>query len=225
MDVAPGPASRDRIARNLESPGSSNAESDADIDGALIARARAGDGEALDGLVVRHQDRVYNMAFRILGDREDALDVAQEVFLTVHRTIARFEARARFSTWLYRVTVNRCRDELRRRASRKHARPRSLNALTRGSDGDDDRGWEPAASGPSPQEMASSGEMGHWIAAAIAALPEDAREVLVLRDVEECAYEEIAEVLSIPVGTVRSRLHRARGLLRDRLRPRLEAES
>ncbi len=107
------------IGGNLESPISSKSVPDPERDAALVAQARTGDPAAFDALVVRYQDRVYNMAFRMLGHREDALDVAQEIFLTVYRSLARFQAKARFSTWLYRVTVNRCRDELRRRGTVK----------------------------------------------------------------------------------------------------------
>jgi len=211
-------------AKNLESPIPSNPVQDHDLDGSLIARARAGESDALDALVVRYQDRVFNMAYRILGNREDALDTAQEIFLTVFKTMHRFEERARFSTWLYRVTVNRCRDELRRRGTRKHTRPRSLDAVRAGDEQDGGRA-DPPARGLSPEESAIAGEAGATIQAAIDGLPEDAREVLVLRDVEDCSYEEIADILSIPVGTVRSRLHRARGLMRDALRPMLEEKA
>ena len=202
---------------NLESPIPSNPVPDHELDGPLIARARAGDGDALDELVVRYQDRVFNMAYRILGNREDALDTSQEIFITVFRTLHRFEERARFSTWLYRVTVNRCRDELRRRATRKHARPRSLDAAR--------AAHEENGGQADPPQMAIAGEASARIQAAIDGLPDDTREVMVLRDVEDCSYEEIAEILAIPVGTVRSRLHRARSLMRDALQPMLEGEA
>ncbi len=208
----------------MESPIPSNPVQDHELDGPLIARARAGDGDALDELVVRYQDRVFNMAYRILGNREDALDTAQEIFITVFKTLHRFEERARFSTWLYRVTVNRCRDELRRRATRKHARPRSLDAA-RAADEENGGRADPPARGPSPPELAIAGEASARIQEAIDGLPDDTREVMVLRDMEDCSYEEIADILAIPVGTVRSRLHRARSLMRDALQPMLEGEA
>ncbi|MFI5403761.1 MAG: RNA polymerase sigma factor, partial [Planctomycetota bacterium] len=117
------------------------------------------------------------------------------------------------STWLYRVTVNRCRDELRRRATVKHTRPRPL-----GGPDPDDPPADPPARAASPEDAAVSRESLALVAAAVAALPEESREALVLRDVEGLSYEEIAAALEVPVGTVRSRLHRARSLLRDRLR-------
>jgi RNA polymerase sigma-70 factor (ECF subfamily) len=197
----------------LKPLGSSNTEADPARDAALVARARTGDRAAFDELVLRHEDRVYNMALRMLGNADDALDVAQEIFLSAYRALDGLEMKSLFSTWLYRVTVNRCRDEMRRRATVKHTRPRPLG----GPDPDDPPADPPARSG-SPEDAAISRESAAIVAAAVAALPEDAREALVLRDVEGLAYEEIADVLGVPVGTVRSRLHRARSLLRDRLR-------
>jgi len=193
---------------------SSNPEAAPARDAELVARARDGDRDAFDELVRRHEDRVYNMALRMLGNADDALDLAQEVFLSAYRALAGFESKALFSTWLYRVTVNRCRDEMRRRATVKHTRPRSL---TQGRNPEDPPGDPPARTG-SPVEAALARESQALVASAVSQLPEEAREVLVLRDVEELSYEEIASVLDVPVGTVRSRLHRARSLLRDRLR-------
>ena len=188
-------------------------------DAELVARARRGDREAFDELVLRYQDRVYAMAQRMLGNRDDALDTAQEIFLSVYRGLDRFEGASRFSTWLYRVTVNRCRDELRRRATVKHTRPASLHAA---ADRDDAAQPEPASTNPGPEERAIGREAAALLEQAIGELPEDAREVLLLRDVEDLAYDDIAAVLEVPVGTVRSRLNRARTLLRDRIRPILE---
>ena len=206
---------------NLRPPSTSNTPADLVGDAELVARARDGDRAAFDQLVIRHQDRVYNMALRMLGHPDDALDLAQEVFLSAYRALGGFEAKAAFSTWLYRVTVNRCRDELRRRSTVKHTRPRPLGARAN----PDDPSADPPARGASPHELAVARESEAIIAAAVAELPGDAREVLVLRDVEGLAYEEIAHVLEVPVGTVRSRLNRARTLLRDRLREVLETES
>lgn len=199
----------------MSGPIPSKSEHDQGAELALVARARRGDAEALDTLVLRYQDRVFNMCYRMLANRDDALDVAQEVFLTVFRSIGRFEERARFSTWLYRITVNRCRDELRRRASVKHTRPQSLHAS---EDPVDPRGPEPA-----PDEQASAKELESLVERCIEELPGDVREVLVLRDTQDLPYDDIASILDIPVGTVRSRLNRARTLLKERLAPILEA--
>jgi len=185
-------------------------------DAELVARARKGDRAAFDGLVARHQDRVFTMAYRMLGHREEALDACQEVFLAAYRSLGAFEEKARFTTWLYRVTVNRCRDELRKRGFVKHTRPASLDATPDGT------ALEPPAD-PSadPARAAESRERDEHVARAIAALPEESRAVLVLRDVQGLAYDEIAAVLAVPVGTVRSRLFRARAQLRGALAPML----
>jgi RNA polymerase sigma-70 factor (ECF subfamily) len=198
----------------LRERNSSKAEADPARDAELVARARGGDRAAFDELVLRHEDRVFNMALRMLGNADDALDLAQEVFLSAYRALKGFESKALFSTWLYRVTVNRCRDEMRRRATVKHTRPRPLGALRDADDPPED----PEARAASPVDAAVARESHGIVAAAVAALPDDAREALVLRDVEGLAYEEIAEILDVPVGTVRSRLHRARSLVRERLR-------
>jgi RNA polymerase sigma-70 factor (ECF subfamily) len=182
-------------------------------DAELVARARGGDRAAFDALVLRHQDRVYNMAFRMLGDREEALDAAQEIFLAAYRSLGAFESKARFSTWLYRVTVNRCRDELRKRGTAKHARPASL-------EGAQNRSIEPPApGGADPARAAEARERHEAVARAIASLPEETRAAVVLRDVQGLSYEEIAEVLGVPAGTVRSRIFRGRAQLRAELAP------
>ena len=156
------------------------------------------------------------MSYRMLSNREDAMDISQEVFITVFKSLGRFQERARFGTWLYRITVNRCRDELRRRGSVKHTRPASLDA------GD---GTLPAGPAAGPVEQAEAGELEALIELAIAELPDDVREVLVLRDTQDLNYEQIAAIVDVPVGTVRSRLNRARTLLRERLGPMLEKDS
>ncbi|MHC4957364.1 MAG: sigma-70 family RNA polymerase sigma factor [Planctomycetota bacterium] len=202
---------------NLPGPNPSNPAEEQVSDEALVNRARSGDRTAFDTLVLRYQDRVFNMSFRMLGNREDALDVSQEVLVTAYRSLGGFQDRARFSTWLYRITVNRCRDELRRRQTVKHTRPASLDA------GDDPQ--EPAGRSATPDQEASARELAGAVERAIAELPEEVREALVLRDTHGLNYEQIAEACSIPVGTVRSRLNRARTLLREELAPLLELDT
>ena len=189
----------------------------------LVAAAKGGERSAFDQLVVRHQDKVFNMSYRILGDREEALDCSQEIFLSAYRGLGRFDDRARFGTWLYRITVNRCRDQIRRRGFRKYTRPVSLDAS--GPDEESDGALEPAARESTPLERASTGERTALVNTALQELPEDAREILLLRDLQGLSYEEVAEILEVPIGTVRSRLSRARGLLRERLLPILEGEA
>lgn len=182
-------------------------------DAELVARARGGDRAAFDQLVLRHQDRVYTMAYRMLGNRDEALDAAQEIFLAAYRSLGAFESKARFSTWLYRVTVNRCRDELRKRGTVKHTRPASL-------EGPGNHAFDPPAPvAADPASAAETRERDEAVARAIASLPEETRAAVVLRDVQGLAYEEIAEVLGVPAGTVRSRIFRGRAQLRAALAP------
>jgi len=187
----------------------------------LVAAAQAGDQDAFARLVRRHEDQVFTMALRLLCNREDARDLAQEVFLTVYQSLDRFRGDAQFRTWLYRVTINRGRDEIRRRGTVKHTRPVSLDRMM-GGDEERAAAVEPAARGASPEAMARGHEAEQMIAAAMIRLSEELREVIVLRDVRDLAYDEMAQVLDIPVGTVRSRLNRARTRLAELLQPMLE---
>ncbi len=181
---------------------------------------RRGDTGAFDLLVVRHQDRVFRLARRLLSDAEAALDAAQETFVKAWRALPRFEGNSRFSTWLTRIAINQCRNELRRRRTVKHARPLSLDAPIGTTD--HPRTELIADGSPEPWEVARGREVGRSIRLALLDLEPEAREVLVLREVEDLSYEEMAEVLAVPVGTVRSRLHRARAELRRRVAPVLD---
>jgi RNA polymerase sigma-70 factor (ECF subfamily) len=190
----------------------------------LVAAARAGDRDAFARLVRRHENQVFTMALRLLCNREDARDLAQEVFLTVYQSLDRFRGEAQFRTWLYRVTINRGRDEIRRRGTVKHTRPVSLDRMM---GGDEERAalMEPASRDPSPEAVARGHEAERMVQAAMGQLSEELREVIVLRDVRDLAYDEMAQILEIPVGTVRSRLNRARTRLSELLQPMLEGEA
>lgn len=167
---------------------------------ALIRSAQGGDRAALDELLRRHYDRVYAVCRRLAGNDADALDATQEALLAVVRGLPRFDGRSAFSTWCYRVATNACLDELRRRARR----PRL--ALP-----DDERVSDPAAGGRPGLDEAVTDRID--IDAALAQLPEDFRAPVVLRDLCQLDYAEIAAVLRIPPGTVRSRIARGRAAL------------
>lgn len=168
-----------------------------DPDEDLVRRARSGDRGAIEDLVRKHQRRVYNIAFRMLGREEDAADASQEVFLTCIRKLSGFQGRSAFSTWLYRVTVNACYDTLRKRA--------------REAPSDEQE--------PPPQpDHADAAAAAADVQRALLLVPEDFRAVLVLHDVRGLPYEEVAEALGAPVGTIKSRLHRARVALARALR-------
>jgi RNA polymerase sigma-70 factor, ECF subfamily len=171
----------------------------------LVARVRAGETRLFAELVARYQDPVYSMSLRFIGDSAEAEDVAQEVFLRVHRGLASFKGEAKFSTWLYRITWNLCADWLRR--SRKPSRIAApLEAAGELSDGKAD--VEKGVLDAEEQEM---------VREALNGLDEIYRTVIILLYYQKLSYEEIALVLEVPVKTVETRLYRARRLLRTRL--------
>ena len=202
-------------------PSLSPSSPDPDLD--LVEAVRRGSSAAFDDLVRRHEARVVRLCGRILGDADTALDAAQEAFVKAWRGLARFAGDARFSTWLTRIAINQCRNELRRRRTVKHQPLLSLDATRPGADavGDESLVSTLAASGPTPYEHARGREVAAALEIALTELDDEAREVLLLRDAEHLSYDDIAEVLEVPIGTVRSRLHRARGDLHRRLAPTL----
>jgi RNA polymerase sigma-70 factor (ECF subfamily) len=168
-------------------------------DDLLLRRAREGDHDAFGELVERHQTRIYAVCLRILADPEDARDAAQEAFITAFRKLGQFRGEAAFTTWLHRIAVNACYDALRRAKRRP-----MLHAI---DPGDDDRALEPGPPSPDPaDEIAGTID----VARALARVPENFRIVLVLADIEDLPYDEISRVLEVPVGTVKSRVHRGR---------------
>ena len=169
-----------------------------------MARLQASDVRAFEELVIVYQHRVFAVAARMLGSRAEAEEVAQEVFLRVHRGIRDFRGDAKLSTWLYSITSRLCLNRLATTERR----------LTRE---DDDTLARVPAGGARADEELERRQLQIALQQAIAALPEDRRIVVVLRDVEGLSYEEIAQALDLELGTVRSRLHRARLELKDRM--------
>lgn len=170
----------------------------------LIERLRAGDARAFEELVRTYQHRVFGVALRMLGNRAEAEEAAQEVFLRVHRAIGDFRGEAKLSTWLYAITSRLCLTRLG--AGERRLARHGEETLVRLRNGHAD-----------PAAEVERSELEAALHRAIAELPEERRVVVVLRDLEGLAYEEIAEALNLPVGTVRSRLHRARMDLKDKL--------
>lgn len=173
-----------------------------------IRRAQAGDADAFEQLLVQHQKSVYNLCLRMAGNSEDALDLSQEAFFRAWRSIGQYQFDAAFSTWLYRLTTNLCIDFLRKR---KKTGSLSLTIDDEEAAGEEFSVPDPA---PSPEEQAIDNETRRNLHEAMAQLPADWRAVMQLRVVEELSYEQIADVLGIKVGTVKSRLARAREALR-----------
>lgn len=157
----------------------------------LVRRFQEGDEAAFVELMRRHERRIYNLAHRMLGRSDDALDATQDAFLHCFRHLPSFRGEAAFSTWLYRIAVNACYDLLRRRGP-----ARSLDA-------------QPAEPAPAP-DHAEQVSLAADLERALAALPADFRAVIVLHELQDLPVEQVAEVLGLPLGTVKSRLHRGR---------------
>ena len=170
----------------------------------LVRSAAGGDEEAFAQLVAMHEKRVYTLALRITGDREDAEDAAQEAFLSAWKGLPNFRGEAGFSTWLYRLTSNAAIDCLRR--DRRQRVSASLD--------DGELGLEVSDPAPTPQEQAESESLREAVRWGLGELSNEHREVLALREFQELSYEEIAQQLDMDLGTVKSRISRARGALR-----------
>lgn len=170
---------------------------------ALVDRHRHGDPDAFLELYRTHAGMAYSVALRMSGDPDEAADLTQEIFLRVFRHLGRFRGGSRLKTWLYRVALNHCRSKLGRR------RPSGPSL------DDEETRIEAVDPRRNPEERAASGERAHQLSRALLALDPVFREAVVLRDVEELGYEEIAQVLRVPIGTVRSRIARGRARLRE----------
>ena len=173
-------------------------------DAPLLARLRTGDTRAFEELVTTYQHRVFGIALRMLGNRAEAEEIAQETFLRAHRALGEFRGEARLGTWLYAIASRLCLNRLTS-GSRRHERS------------DDTALRQAPAEGADAVGALERGELEAALHEAVAALPEDRRIVVVLRDLEGLSYEEIGEVLGVPLNTVRSRLHRARLDLKAKL--------
>ena len=183
---------------------------------ALLLRARRGDREAFVELLHPYQERVYGVALKLLGNREDAAEVAQEAFLRTFWKITGFRAEAHFYTWLYRITLNLCHDRL---ARRKREMPRYTPPAD-AEDPSDSSSQEIQLADPaaSPREQAAQSERIALVRQALARLDEGDFQLLILREFDHLSYEELATVLGVPQGTVMSRLHRARLALAQELK-------
>lgn len=197
--------SKDDLQEKKKQPSPSDEE--------LIARFQNGDVYAFEKIVYRYKDPLINFVFHFLGDRIDAEDVVQETFLRVYRNKHLYRNVAKFSTWIYTIAGNLAKTELRRRRRRKIF---SLSQM-----GYENRDYEITDTVPTPDGLVD-GEMNEgFIRKEIEALPVRFREVVVLRDIQELSYEEISDILHIPIGTVKSRVNRGRMRLQKRLQPLL----
>jgi RNA polymerase sigma-70 factor (ECF subfamily) len=173
----------------------------------LVEAFQGGDYSAFDRLVERWQRKIHGAIFRIMGSEDECRDLSQETFLRAYRALGTFKKEARFSSWLYQIALNQCRDRLRRRKLRSAV---SLDEL-------DESGAPSRAPGPSALELVERREVSNAVAAAVAALPEEQREVVVLKEYQGLTFLEIAEALGVPPSTVKTRLYRGLGQLRRQL--------
>ena len=171
----------------------------------LIGLASQGDAAAFNSLMGMHERRMYAVALRMCGNAEDAQDCLQEAMLRVYRAISGFKGQSSFSTWLYRITMNTCLDELRKRKNRPST---SLDGLV--------------DAGETPERHTLRREVRQTLQAMISELPEDMRAAVVLRDIQGYSYDEIAEMLDTNVGTIKSRISRGRERLREKISGRSE---
>jgi RNA polymerase sigma-70 factor (ECF subfamily) len=185
-----------------------------ELERTLLRRLRDRDEHAFRELLEGYRDRVYNITYRMLGNRAEAEDVAQEVFITVFKTIDSFREESKFSTWLYRVAVNHCKNRIKYLA-RRHDRDR--DELDENSQHANGAIANVVVRMSQPDRALEGVQMEVILQKAIESLDDDHRIVVVLRDVEDLSIEEICEITGLPDGTVKSRLHRARLALRKKL--------
>jgi RNA polymerase sigma-70 factor (ECF subfamily) len=174
----------------------------------LVAAFHAGEVTAFDALVGRWDRKIQGVIFRLIGNHEEARDLSQETFLKAYRALGTFKREARFSSWLYQIAVNATRDRLRRRRRRmdlslEDVEESADSALRDGS--------------PTAFELLESGDLSRLVAAAMAALPDEQREVVILKEYEGLTFPEISDALDVPLSTVKTRLYRGLGQLRVRL--------
>jgi RNA polymerase sigma-70 factor, ECF subfamily len=192
-----------------------------DTDAQLVERAKLGDVRAFEMLVVKYQRRIERLVGRMVRDVDVVPDIAQETFLRAYKALHQFRGESAFYTWLYRIAVNTAKKTL----GDLQRDPLVFEAAGLPSDDDSDEtsrlAREPSHDG-TPETLLASKQLGEQLNAAVEALSPDLRQALLLREVEGLSYEEIAEMMSCPIGTVRSRIYRAREAIALRLRPLLD---
>lgn len=192
----------------------SNAEDSEDS--VLVQRFKAGDESAFDILVDRYSARAYQIAYGVLANREDAEEVAQDVFIRIHNALPGFRGDSEFTTWLYRIAMNLARNKYRWNKCRKQTFHDSIDAPLENGDGDE-RKLDLPDPKSNPEEEAIYSELDKSLKTELSKMPAEQRQILVMRNVQEMSYEDIAAALKCKLGTVKSRIARAREELRQRL--------
>ena len=181
----------------------------------LVRRLQQRDERAFHEMVRLYQHKVFNLVFRMIGNREEAEDVAQEVFVTVFKAIDSFRGDSKFSTWLYRIAANQCKNRIKYLGRRSYQQTGQLEESESQIQAAQPSLLQPHTDGP--EQVLQGRQMETLLQQGIAALDEEHRTLLVLRDVEELSYQEIASIAGLPEGTVKSRIHRARMALKEHL--------
>ncbi len=175
----------------------------------LVARSRGGDLDSFNQLVLRWERPIYALAFRVIGREEDARDVAQETFLRAFRALSGFKGQAKFSSWLYRITLNLCRDWIRRERRTPIAQaPEGVDLVELAGE---------ATPSESVEDLVSRKELGRAVAKAMSLLPEDQRTAIILKEYHGLTFQEIADLLDCPLSTVKTRLYQGLTVLRRQL--------
>ncbi|ARP80856.1 RNA polymerase sigma factor RpoE [Bordetella genomosp. 9] len=190
--------------------------SERDIDAELVARVQRGDKKAFDLLVLKYQRKIMRLLSRMIRDQAEIEDVAQEAFIKAYRALPQFRGDSAFYTWLYRIAINTARNWL----ASNGRRPSAPNAVEN-EDGETFNETDNLSDISTPESMVASREIAETVNAAIQGLPEELRTAIVLREIEGMSYEDIAQSMGCPIGTVRSRIFRAREAVAARLRPLL----
>jgi RNA polymerase sigma-70 factor (ECF subfamily) len=218
---AAGPASRD-FKRRGGKPESQEVRDARDArDRRLVRRLKQGDERAFQELVHTYQDRIFGMVFRMIGNRQEAEDIAQEVFISVHRGIANYRGEGRFYTWLYRIASNTCKNRIKYLSGRNFHRSSDIDetpaAHTQGEDGGPVHSLQSVV--PGPEATVAGNRLERAVQDEIAQLEPEHRLLIVLRDIQGLSYAEIITITGLQEGTLKSRLHRARLALKVRLEP------
>ena len=176
----------------------------------LVARAVQGDSESFNELILRWERSIYALAYRTLGREEDARDVCQETFLRAFRGLSAFKGQAKFSSWLYRIALNLCRDAMRRE------RRTPLVGVSEGIDPSELAARQPSPA-PSVEDLVAQAELSRHVASAMRRLPEDQRTAIVLKEYHDLTFQEIADLMGCPLSTAKTRLYQGLSVLRREL--------
>ena len=206
----------------MSEPSSLPVEKAVDSDAMLVERTVAGDQKAFELLVIKYQRRIQRLIGRMVRDVDLVEDIAQETFIRAYRALAQFRGDAQFYTWLYRIAVNTAKKAL---MDLKRNPTVSENAYKSADDDETSPVENELTSSETPEAVLASKEIAEIINAAMEALPEELRQAITLREIEGLSYEDIAEAMSCPIGTVRSRIFRAREAISQKVKPLLENQS